>query len=115
MYTSHLAIHLLDAMRPFSYWADFPTSYRTEEVAQIAHWISVGESGAVAGIGASGRSNLLAYMSARPDLFHQYMRDTDPPICCLYFDVNSLPILSTPYFYRGMISALESQIGRWFR
>lgn len=100
-------------MRPFSYWAEFPATYRAEEVAQIAHWISVGESGAVAGIGASGRSNLLAYICARPDVLRANLRPSEPPLCCLYFDVNSLPILTTPYFYRGMIGALESQIGRW--
>ncbi|MEZ4709233.1 MAG: hypothetical protein R3A44_18640 [Caldilineaceae bacterium] len=113
MTAANLTIYPPAAMRPFSYWAEFPATYRAEEVAQIAHWISVGESGAVAGIGASGRSNLLAYICARPDVLRANLRPSEPPLCCLYFDVNSLPILTTPYFYRGMIGALESQIGRW--
>lgn len=97
-------------MRPLSYWSDFPDDYRTEQVAQIVRWLAAGESGAVCGIGPTGRSNLLGYVASRNDVRQHHLPANGAPLCCIFFDIISLPFHNSQTFYRGMLDALTSQV-----
>ena len=36
-----------------SYWSSFPETYRAEQIATIARWIAIGDSGVVIGGGGA--------------------------------------------------------------
>ena len=89
-----------------NYWLDFPASYRTEEISEILHWISIGECGTVVGGSGTGKSNLLGFLGSRPEIVDARLPNKIQNVQCLHFDVNSLPAVNRIYFYRGLIEAL---------
>ena len=90
------------------YWSDYPESYRAEQVATIAQWLAVGNSGVVVGGGGSGKSNLVGFMASRPEVVCQHLSDEPEDYAFLHFDINSLPTVTTPYFYRGLLYAMQN-------
>jgi DNA-binding winged helix-turn-helix (wHTH) protein len=91
-----------------SYWAEFPETYRSEQIATIAKWISVGDSGVIVGGSGTGKSNLVGFFTTRPDVVCGHLPKPCERYAFLHMDVNSLPTVTTPYFYRGMLFAVQT-------
>jgi DNA-binding winged helix-turn-helix (wHTH) protein len=95
-----------------SYWRDFPATYRSEQVQQIARWVATGESGVIVGCSGAGKSNLVGFISAHADILGADVGLDQSSLIVLNFDINSLPLLTVPYFYRGILqSILNAAIG----
>ena len=90
-----------------SYWAEFPETYRSEQIATISKWISVGDSGVIVGGSGTGKSNLVGFFTTRPDVICKHLPGEPEQYAFLHMDVNSLPAVTTPNFYRGMLFALQ--------
>ncbi len=96
--------------RGTSYWAEFPDTYHAEHVEAIAKWIAVGESGVVILTAKRDEQVQLGW------LLHHPHRHPVPKICqvkpddyaFIHMDVNSLPTVSTPYFYHSMLLGLQN-------
>lgn len=94
--------------RSKNYWAEFPESYRSEQIAAICRWITVGDSGVIAGGSGTGKSNLVGFFTTRPDVIGRHLPHPPDHYAFLHLDVNSLPAITTPYFYRAMLFALQT-------
>ncbi len=92
--------------RTGGYWAEFPVTYRAEQIATIMSWVTAGESGVVIGGSGSGKSNLAGFLSSRPEAITPYINDDPGQYCFLRLDINSLPALTVPFFYRGLVQGL---------
>lgn len=92
------------------YWADYPESYRAEQVTLLAHWLRLGESGVIVGCSGSGKSNLAGFMASRPDVVARALPGQTTDYCLLHLDVNSLPAPTPANFYRGLLYALQAAI-----
>ncbi len=90
------------------YWEAFPETYRTEQIATIAKWLAVGDSGVVIGGSGTGKSNLVGFFTTRPKLVCKHLPGDPAQYLFLHMDVNSLPKVTTPYFYRAMIFAMQT-------
>jgi DNA-binding winged helix-turn-helix (wHTH) protein len=90
-----------------TYWAEFPDSYRAEQIATIARWIAVGDSGVVVGGSGAGKSNLVGFITARHDIVCDQLPGNVEDYAFVHLDVNSLPSVNTPFFYRSMLLALQ--------
>lgn len=88
-------------------WSAFPTTYRAEAVAEILHWITLGESGVVIGGSGTGKSNIAGYLAARPDVTAPYLPEPIANYCFLTLDLNGLPIITTANFYRSLLYTIE--------
>jgi DNA-binding winged helix-turn-helix (wHTH) protein len=93
-----------------NYWADFPATYRAEQVATLASWIALGDSGVVVGASGSGKSNLAGFVANRRDVVGQYLAGQPDDYCFLHLDINSLPVVTTPNFYRGLLAVLQREV-----
>lgn len=93
--------------RPDTYWADFPETYRAEQVSAILQWIAVGDSGVVVGGSGAGKSNLVGFMAGRPDVVARYLPNQVQNRWFLYLDANSLPMMTTANFYRGLLYVIQ--------
>jgi len=93
--------------KSFNYWAEFPDTYRAEQIATIMQWITAGESGVVIGGSGTGKSNLAGFLSSRPEVIGPYVSDDPDRYLFLHLDINSLPVLTAPLFYRGLVQALQ--------
>ena len=93
--------------KSLSYWAEFPETYRAEQIATIMQWITAGESGVVIGGSGTGKSNLAGFLSSRPEVIGPYVSDDQDRYLFLHLDINSLPVLTAPLFYRGLVQALQ--------
>lgn len=96
---------MADAVKPSGYWAGFPVTYRAEQVVAIMKWLVAEESGVVIGGSGSGKSNLAGFLASRPDAIAPHTSRPDR-YCFLHLDINSLPALTVPLFYRGMVQTL---------
>lgn len=95
------------------YWADFPVTYRAEEIAAIMNWLKAGESGIVIGGSGIGKSNLLGFLGSRPEAIHPHASPAEMErYLFLRLDVNSLPALTVPFFYRALIQILQNASNR---
>lgn len=94
--------------RAQGYWADFPDTYRSEHIEAITKWIAVGESGVVVGGSGAGKSNLVGFLTTRYDVLSRHLpRDIDD-YAFIHIDVNALPTINTPFFYRAMLLGLQN-------
>ncbi len=89
-----------------SYWSSFPETYRAEQIATIARWIAIGDSGVVIGGSGTGKSNIAGYINARGDVMAQRLPAQIESCCFLHVDVNSLPVVTSASFYRAMLQSL---------
>jgi hypothetical protein len=88
-------------------WAEFPVTYRQEQVRTILGWARVGESGLVVGMSGAGKSNLLGFLSSRPDAAQPFLGDAVADTCFLLLDANLLPALTQTAFYRELLQLLH--------
>jgi ABC-type phosphate transport system ATPase subunit len=87
-------------------WAEFPITYRQEQVRAILGWLAVGESGGVVGVSGAGKSNLLGFLASRSDVVQSLLGDAAASICFLLLDINGLPTLTETALYRAMLQML---------
>lgn len=88
------------------YWVEFPTTYRAEEIATVMQWISAGESGVVIGFAGTGKSNLAGFLGSRPEAITPHISGNPDQYTIVRLDLNSLPALTVPFFYRGLVQTL---------
>ncbi len=74
-------------------WAEFPITYRQEQIRIILDWLRVGESGVIAGMSGCGKSNLLGFLASRPDAAQSRLGDTVADTWFTFLDMNRLPNL----------------------
>ncbi|MFN2202241.1 MAG: winged helix-turn-helix domain-containing protein [Caldilineaceae bacterium] len=91
-----------------SYWADFPDTYRAEQIETIAGWIARGESGVVVGGSGAGKSNLVGFFTTRQDVVGRLLPGDVDDYVFLHLDVNGLPTINAPFFYRAMLLGLQN-------
>lgn len=98
---------MTNALKTSGYWAEFPATYRAEQVAEMMRWVTAGESGVVIGGSGTGKSNLAGFLSSRPDAVAPHVTVEPEQYCFLHLDINGLPALTVPFFYRGLGQALQ--------
>lgn len=82
-------------------WTVYSPAYRKKEMATLAVWIRAGQSGAVVGLAGAGKSNLLGFLSHRPEAL-----PLDPqtkPVAMIPVDLNNLPAHNLATFYRVIL------------
>ena len=86
-------------------WAVYSPTYRAREMEILAGWIQTGLSGAVVGAGGTGKSNLMGFLSHRPDALQPYLdaRAGSPEIVVVPMDLNNLPANTPSTFYRVVL------------
>ena len=98
--------------RGVGYWSDFPDTYRMEQIEAIAKWIAVGESGVVVGGSGAGKSNVVGFLTTRHDVVGRYLPGDIDDYAFIHMDVNALPTINTPFFYRAMLLGLQNAARR---
>ncbi|NJN95600.1 MAG: winged helix-turn-helix transcriptional regulator [Anaerolineales bacterium] len=88
------------------YWLRFPATFRAEAMTPICHWLSGGESGLIVGGSGVGKSNLVNFILNRPDVIARYIPRQPERYCFVLLDMNALPALTLPFFYRALFQAL---------
>jgi DNA-binding winged helix-turn-helix (wHTH) protein len=87
-------------------WDRYPDTYRTNEMSLLAQWILACESGSVIGLPGCGRSNLLNFLSYRPDILQQYLPPEAEPIAVVLVDLNHLPATDATTLYLVILRAI---------
>lgn len=95
-----------------NYWSDYPITYRTEQIEIIMGWVTAGESGVVVGGSGTGKSNLAGFLGSRPEAITPFVTDNPDRYLFLHLDINSLPMLTVPFFYRGLVQTLQEAAER---
>ncbi|MFQ5576620.1 MAG: helix-turn-helix domain-containing protein [Anaerolineae bacterium] len=92
-------------MKPKRAWVAYSPAYRAKEMKTLAGWIQAGQSGAVVGLGGAGKSNLLGFLSHRPDALHRYLPEPAGPVVVVPVDLNNLPTHNLSVIYRVILRA----------
>lgn len=87
-------------------WETYPVTYRAREMAMLARWIRAGESGSIIGLPGAGKSNLLGFLSHRPEVMQSYLKDSSPKLALVLVDLNNLPGNDLATFFRVILRAL---------
>lgn len=88
-----------------STWDIYPITYRAKEMALIARWVAVGESGSVVGLAGCGRSNLLGFLCHHPEILQRYLPPQAGPVVIIPVDLNNLPTHDVSTLYRTILHA----------
>lgn len=88
-------------------WSDYSITYRAPQMRTLASWIAAGRSGSVVGTGGAGKSNLLGFLTHRPDALHAHLGD-DTRALCVMVDLNSLPSKDMATVYRLLIRCFHA-------
>jgi hypothetical protein len=88
------------------FWEAYKPIYRAREMKILAGWIQAGESGSIMGLAGSGKSNLLGFLSHRPEVMAQYLRDRSLKLALVQVDLNNLPGNDLATFYRVILRSL---------
>jgi hypothetical protein len=88
------------------FWEAYKPTYRAREMEVLASWIQAGESGSIVGLAGSGKSNLLGFLSHRPEAMAQYLRDSSLKLALIQVDLNNLPGDDLATFYQVVLRSL---------
>ena len=88
-------------------WESYPATYRAGEMQTIANWIQAGESGSLVGLPGAGKSNLLGFLSHRPEALRQYLPPDFPKLALIHVDLNNLPTIDLSTFFRVILRAMN--------
>lgn len=72
----------------------------------LANWVRAGESGSIIGLPGAGKSNLLGFLSHRPEALKQYLPDDFGPLAVIQVDLNNLPSTDLATFFRVILRSL---------
>lgn len=82
-------------------WTAYQVTYRAREMKILARWILTNTSGSVVGLAGAGKSNLLGFLSHRPDALQQYLpQEAKLTAVVVPIDLNNLPAYNLATFYR---------------
>jgi hypothetical protein len=87
-------------------WEKYPLTYRAREIKILVEWIRAGESGSVIGLAGAGKSNLLGFLSHRPEVMAPYLNANSFKLALVLVDLNSLPANDLATFYRVILRSL---------
>ena len=87
-------------------WQAYPATYRTREISILANWIQSGESGSFVGPAGAGKSNLIGFLSHRPEVVVQHLSDNALKLALVQVDLNNLTKNNLATFYRIMLRSL---------
>jgi DNA helicase HerA-like ATPase len=88
-------------------WEAYPATYREREVEILANWVRMGESGSVVGSAGAGKSNLLGFLCARPEVITRRFVSPHPlALALVLVDLNGLPSSDLSTFYRVIMRSL---------
>lgn len=87
-------------------WETYPATYRAREMQMIANWIQAGESGSIVGLPGAGKSNLLGFLSHRPEALRQYLPADFAKLALIHVDLNNLPALDLSTFFRVILRSM---------
>lgn len=88
-------------------WSDYAITYRAPQMRTLAGWIAAGHSGSVVGTGGAGKSNLLGFLTHRPDALRSYLPE-DVRALCVMVDLNSLPSKDMSTVFRLVIRCFHA-------
>jgi hypothetical protein len=101
-------------------WTAYPVTYRAREMKILAGWIQAGESGSIIGLAGAGKSNLLGFLSHRPEVIQPYLPADFGHLVLVQVDLNNLPgndlatlfrvILRSLYEARGQLVSIEEAL-----
>ena len=86
-------------------WKKIPETYRRRELKIIADWALNGVSGSVVGLPGIGKSNLLGFLSHRPEILQSLLASHDIKVGLVPIDLNNLPDDTIATFYRVILRA----------
>jgi DNA-binding winged helix-turn-helix (wHTH) protein len=86
-------------------WQSYPPTYRSLEVETLIQWMRLGESGSLLGPAGSGKSNLLGFLTHRPEVVVSHFPTGSPP-AVVYVDLNTLPIHDLSTLFRVVLRSL---------
>lgn len=92
-------------------WSDYSPTYRAAQMRTLARWIAAGHSGSVVGTGGAGKSNLLGYLTHRPDALASYLPEGTKALCVMV-DLNSLPSKDMATVFRLVIRCFHAARGQ---
>lgn len=87
-------------------WEAYEITYRAQEMRTLVGWIQAGQSGSVLGLPGAGKSNLLGFLSHRPDAVSRYLSNSSFKLAVVQVDLNNLPADDLATFYRVILRAL---------
>jgi len=87
-------------------WKAYPPTYRAREIRAIARLLRAGESGSIVGLAGAGKSNLLGFLSHRPEVMNQQLADAPFRPVLVFVDLNSLPDIDLGTLYRVILRSL---------
>lgn len=91
-------------------WESYPSTYRAREMKILADLIRAGESASIIGLPGAGKSNLLGYLSHRPEVLLGYLPDDFGDLALIQVDLNNLPSNDLATFFRVILrSMFEAQ------
>jgi hypothetical protein len=88
-------------------WTAFPVTYRATEMQTLAAWVLAGVSGSVVGPAGAGKSNLLGFLTHRPEALGSYLPPGHPPVVAVPVDLNDLPSLDVATLYRLILRSFH--------
>ena len=87
-------------------WETSPATYRAREIQQLAAWVQAEESGSIIGLPGAGKSNLLGFLSHRPEALRPYLPDDFGDLALVWVDLNNLPAYDLATFFRVILRSL---------
>jgi hypothetical protein len=72
----------------------------------LADWIQAGESGSIVGLAGAGKSNLLGFLTHRPEVMARYLENSGLKLALVQVDLNNLPNHDLATFYRVILRSL---------
>jgi DNA-binding winged helix-turn-helix (wHTH) protein len=88
-------------------WTAFPITYRAREMQTLAAWIAAGVSGSVVGPAGAGKSNLLGFLTHRPEALTSYLPPGARPVVAVPVDLNDLPSLDIATLHRLILRSFH--------
>jgi hypothetical protein len=88
-------------------WQAYPATYQAGAMKTIAGWIQAGESGSIIGLPGAGKSNLLGFLSCRPEVMRHYLPADFGHLALIQVDLNNLPGNDLSTFFRAILRSLR--------
>ncbi len=84
-------------------WDKYAPTYRKEEMKTMTKWIAEGRSCTVLGLGGSGKSNFLGFLSHHPKALQHYLPTSKGQTILIPVDLNNLVENSLSILYRTIL------------